>query len=38
MQNLAITYTGDVALLTMQNGENRHRYRLVDAGNENRPY
>lgn len=24
MQNLAITYTGDVALLTMQNGENRH--------------
>ncbi|GMM71212.1 enoyl-CoA hydratase/isomerase family protein [Alteromonas gracilis] len=24
MQNLAITYTGDVAILTMQSGENRH--------------
>ena len=24
MQNLALTYTGDVAMLTMQNGENRH--------------
>ena len=24
MQNLALTYTGDVAILTMQNGENRH--------------
>ena len=24
MQNLALTYTGDVAILTMQSGENRH--------------